>query len=689
MFLRSSRLDSIPQALAAGPRKPKYWGFRTFASIIACCAVSVSLLSAISSTTSKGARRPNVLLITIDTLRADHLGCYGYTRIRTPALDGLAREGIRFDRVFTPVPLTLPAHCSIMTGTYPSFHGVHDNSGFVLGPDQVTLAEVFKGAGYSTAGFIGAFVLDRKFGIAQGFDRYFDNFDLTRFENVSPGYIQRTADEVEREVVRWFDGRKQDGPPFFVWVHFYDPHDPYTPPEPYRSRHLAAPYDGEIEFTDANVGAILDYLRRHRLYDQTVIAVVGDHGESLGEHGESKHGFFAYNATLHVPLIIRLPGGTQSGRVVETSASTIDLFPTLLQAAEIGGPGAGNVQGRGLLSAMLGKAVPARNELYAECYYPRLQFGWSEIRAIIAGRHKYVMVPRPELYDNGTDFKETRNLIGENSVLANQLRDGLKALIRRYTAAASLSGTATLDSETREKLRSLGYVSYSMGSAGAEDFQKLRDPKDEIATYNEIVNLFEREDQGAYREVIPRYEAILKQQPELKIVQYKLGQAFFQSGDYERALVAFKKAIELGGDAALAVYDLSLTYMKLGRIDDAVLGLRRTIQLEPDHYRARTNLGLLLSEQGKLPEAIEQLEAATAMAPRLVLALSNLAIAYSKSGRHAEAEATMRKAVELSPKDGILHANLAAVLHRAGKEEEARQEMELARKLNPRIGRRP
>jgi len=640
----------------------------------------------VAQRTADRSQQANLLLITIDTLRADHLGSYGYTGVRTPVLDALAREGVRFSSAFSPVPLTLPAHCSILTGTYPTFHGVRDNSGFVLAPSQVTLAKVMKRAGYRTAAFVGAFVVDSKFGLGQGFDYYFDHFDLSRFENVSPGYIQRTGDEVVRETIRWLESQRANtGGPFFVWTHLYDPHDPYTPPEPYLSRHKNSPYDGEIEFTDANVGTLFDWLRRNGFYGNTLIVVAGDHGESLGEHGESMHGFFIYNATLHVPLIVKFPRGNNAGRVVAESVSLVDIFPTVLQILGVSDPVTAKVQGRGLLSVILGKAAGYRPEIYAETYYPRLQFGWSELQALITETDKFVLAPKQELYDYRIDFPESRNLASEKSVVANQLRDRLRELIRRYSAPSSSSARSDLDPETKERLRSLGYVTYSMGDTGTGSFQNLRDPKDEIGTYNEITDLFRRGAAGDYRAVIPRYEQLLKLQPDLKILYSKLGQAFYQTGEYEAALSAFKTAVQLPGDAALVTFDLAQTYLRLGRTEDAILGFQRTIELDPKQYRARTNLGLLLQNQGRIPEAIEQLEAALELAPASVVTLNNLGVAYSRANRYSEAEATLRKAVSLAPKDGLLHANLATVLFRLGKEQEAQQEMELARKLNPRI----
>jgi tetratricopeptide (TPR) repeat protein len=651
------------------------------------CLVALFAICLLCYSSAQG-NRPDVLLVTIDTLRADHLGCYGYKNIKTPVLDALAKEGVRFERAFSPVPLTLPAHCSILTGTYPIYHGVRDNSGFILAPDQLTLAEILKQAGYRTAAFVGAFVVDSKFGLGQGFDFYFDRFDLSRFENISPGYIQRTGDEVVRETIRWLESQRS-GPraPFFIWMHLYDPHDPYTPPEPYRSRHKDNPYDGEIEFSDANLGTLIDWLRVHERYENTLVVMAGDHGESLGEHGESKHGFFIYNATLHVPMIIRFPHGQYAGRSVTASVSLVDLLPTILQILGTGNADSGKVQGHGLLSLILGKNSQYRPEIYAETYYPRLQFGWSELRALITEKEKYLLAPKEEIYEYGLDFSEIHNLADTETGRVNQLRNSLKSLIRRYGTSKVAGGKTTLDPETQEKLRSLGYVALQMGDAGTEDLQGLRDPKDEISTYNEITELFERGAAGDYRAVIPRYQQILKAQPGLKIVYYKLGQAYYHSGDYETALVSFKKAIELGGEVALATFDLAQTYLKLNRVDDAIVGFRRTVELDPTHYRARTNLGLLLRNQGKVDDSIMQLEAAIKLAPTSVIALSNLGIAYSMANRHGEAEDAMRRAVFLAPKDGFVHANFAAVLHRAGKEEEARAEMEIARKLNPRIGR--
>ncbi len=631
--------------------------------------------------------KPNLLVITIDTLRADHLGSYGYAPARTPAIDQLAREGVRFDRAFTVAPLTLPAHCSLFTGTYPLFHGVRDNSAFVLPPQRTTLAEILKAQGYRTGAFVGAFVLDSKFGLDQGFDTYYDDFDLALFETVSPGYVQRPANEVVSKALEWL--ASEDGGPFFLWVHLYDPHDPYTPPEPFASRHPGRPYDGEIEFADSNVGRLLDWLAAKGLRDKTLIALAGDHGESLGEHGEEKHGLFVYNATLRVPLILRLPDGSGAGRVIADNVSLIDLAPTLLQLLKADRGLAGEMQGRGLAGAVLGKGRIQDADLYAESYYPNLQFGWSPLRTLISGAQKYILAPRPELYDLAGDFAESHDQAAQNQALAGRLRENLDALTTRFAnRSAGAESESRPDSETLEKLQSLGYVSLSAGKVTEGDYRTLPDPKEQIGLYNRLTRLFELSSQGKHREAIPGYQEAVRQQPSLKIAWYKLGQAYFAVGEYAEALEKFQKAIELGGEDALATFDLAQTYLRLNRPQDAVVGFQRTLQLDPNHYRARTNLGVLYKNQGKIPEAIAELEKAIETAPGSAFAQGNLGVCYAIAGRNEEGVQALQKAIALAPGNALLHANLATVYQKMGKTEEAQKELETARRLNPKLFRR-
>src|SRR5579863_1666687 len=367
---------------------------------------------------AEGKPQPNVVVITIDTLRADHLGCYGYKQIRTPNIDALAAESARFERAYTPVPVTLPAHTAIFTGTYPTLSGMHDFSGNKLNPSQPTLASVLKQQGYVTGAVIGSAVLDSRFGLNRGFDFYYDHFDFNRLQESNLEEMDRPGNVVADVALDWLE--KNHGSKFFLWMHLYDPHYPYRPPAPYSEQYKDRLYDGEIAFADAQVGRLVAYLKANGLYRNTLIVLTGDHGESLGEHGEKTHGFFIYNATLHVPVIVHLPGAA-SPRVVPELANLADLMPTILQALKIEVPA--QVQGQSLLPLLLPKTAAAKEEssrnLYAETFLPRLHFNWSELRALETEKYHYIDAPRPELYDLAADPGETVNLYAEKKAVSS------------------------------------------------------------------------------------------------------------------------------------------------------------------------------------------------------------------------------------------------------------------------------
>ena len=315
-----------------------------------------------------GVRRDalNVVVITLDTLRADHLSAYGSTLVKTPALDRLAGEGTRFAHAMSSAPLTLPAHSSIFTGRFPPEHGVRDNGGFFLNPEQTTLAEMLKAKGFATGGFIAAFVLDGKWGIDQGFDEYVDDFDISERRGRSMGNVQRPGNEVVDKALPWIDSVKDSR--FFAWIHLYDPHTPYDPPEPYKTEYKGHPYRGEVAFTDAQVGRIVAFLEERGLLDKTIVAVLGDHGESLGDHGEESHGFFIYESVTHVPFIVRAPFSNTGARVVADPVRIIDLTPTILALAGVAAPD--GMSGRSLVPLMTGAALELGLEGYAEAIIP-------------------------------------------------------------------------------------------------------------------------------------------------------------------------------------------------------------------------------------------------------------------------------------------------------------------------------
>src|SRR2546422_3237771 len=401
---------------------------------------------------------PNVVFITIDTLRPDHLGCYGDRQIRTPNIDALAADGSRFERAYTAVPVTLPSHSVIFTGTYPLLSGVHDFAANKLNPTQATLASVLKENGYTTGAVIGSAVLDSRFGLNHGFDFYYDHFDFNRLQESNLDEMERPGNIVADVTLDWLSKNYQKK--FFLWMHLYDPHYPYRPPAPYSEEYRDRPYDGEIAFADAQVGRLIEFLKNKGLYRNTLIVLTGDHGESLGEHGEKTHGFFIYNATLHIPMILHVPGQRLVNSVPEL-VSLADLMPTVLQALKVDVPP--QVQGRNLLPLMTAKKEDQSQGLYAETFLPRLHFNWSELRGLETKNYHFIDAPKPELYDLAKDPGETQNLYADKKAVSEEMRARLATLIQKYGAGQELAQKTGLDPALMERLKSLGYAGFSGG----------------------------------------------------------------------------------------------------------------------------------------------------------------------------------------------------------------------------------
>ncbi|HEX2465656.1 MAG TPA: sulfatase, partial [Thermoanaerobaculia bacterium] len=376
----------------------------------------------------------NVLLVTLDTVRADRLGSYGYAGASTPALDGLAREGIRFSQAVATAPLTLPSHASILTGLFPPRHAVHQNGAAALPPTVPTLAEALHGHGYRTAAFVGSFVLDARFGLDRGFELYDDDIPRDPTTAVPGLEAERPGTQVVDRALSWLNA--DDQRPFFVWVHLYDAHAPYEPPEPYRSRFADRPYDGEIASVDAQVGRLLSYLDERGLAGDTIVAVAADHGEALGEHGELTHGLLLFEPTVRVPLLLRAPGRLPGGVVVGEPVGLADLAPTLagLAGVHLGLPSS-SVDGRDLSASLAAGDEPPRVDLYAETEYPRL-FGWSALAAIRRGHAKYVAAPTPRLFDLESDPGETSNTLQAGDHRPAALAEALASLQAEGVAAA-------------------------------------------------------------------------------------------------------------------------------------------------------------------------------------------------------------------------------------------------------------
>ncbi len=386
--------------------------------------------------------KPNVILITIDTVRADHLGCYGYKDIQTPTIDALAHDGILFERAISQVPLTWPSHAAILTGTYPFQNGVQDFTGQPLAPQFRSIAQAFKQRGYATGAVVSAFVLDRSWGLARGFDYYDDAFSAETFTKKDIRLVDRRAAESVSHALQWL--QRTPHRPFFLWLHLYDPHNPYDPPAPYGSDYRGHTYDGEIAYADHELGRLITWLKRSQLYDRTAIALLSDHGESLREHGGAEHGFFIYNSTVHVPLIVKMPAGSgvRPSRV-SRPGETISLAPTLLEAAGLTGDIAKQFASQGLF----GKDAAQPDSAYSETFYPFSSFGWSPLHSLETSRYHYIDAPEPELYDLTGDPDEKNNIAKDQAATASVLKGRLQQRSKSIAQVANGSQSSSLSPE--------------------------------------------------------------------------------------------------------------------------------------------------------------------------------------------------------------------------------------------------
>ncbi|MBZ5563759.1 MAG: sulfatase-like hydrolase/transferase [Acidobacteriia bacterium] len=618
---------------------------------------------------------PNVIVITIDTLRADHLGCYGDRQVQTPNIDALAASSARFSQAYSPVPITLPAHTALFTGSFPMATGIHDFSGNKLPASAVTLAKVLKERGYTTAAFIGAAVLDSRFGLNLGFDTYFDHFDFSRLAEANLDEMERRGDQVTDEALAWL----KRGPrrPFLLWVHLYDPHYPYTPPEPFASRYKTHPYDGEIAFDDVQVGRLISSLKDATVFSNAVVVLAGDHGESLGEHGEKTHGFFLYNSTLHVPLLIKVPGAAP--RVVGEEVSLIDVMPTVLQALKI--PVPASVQGRSLLTEVLGRGAAGSSNLYAENYLPLLHFHWSQLRSLQWHGLKYIDVPRPELYDLRTDPHETKNLYASRQAVGQGMHDRLFTLLRRYTPT---SGGGPREKELTdpallERLRSLGYVAISAGTYSDAGGKALADPKDRIQIYELFSDAMADGQHGRYEQSLRKLREAEKVEPASMPINYLMGLDYYRAKDFPSAIQRFQNALKLDPKYALATYYMGLAQIETGDFQAAAESFQRTLELDPSNFQAAYNLGAIYTRQKRVNDALQAFHLAVTILPNYAEAHDALGELYLYLGRTDDAVRELERAVASNPGMRKAHYNLGRAYAAKGLQEKAQQEFEKAK----------
>jgi choline-sulfatase len=602
-------------------------------------------------------RPPNILLTSIDTLRADHVGAYGYAGARTPVLDRLAARGARYDHASTVTPLTLPAHASLLTGLSPLQHGVRDNGGFYLDEKFDTLAERLRRHGYRTAAFVASFVLDSRWGLNQGFDLYYDHFDLSRDGEATMDDIQRRGDEVATRAIEWLRQTRQS--PFFAWLHFYDPHTPYDAPDPFPSmfpRTLIGAYDAEIAHTDAQLGRVVDELQRLGLAERTLIVVTGDHGESLGEHGEQTHGFFIYDATMRIPIIAAGPGAAVG--VVSAPTSITDIFPMILYAAGVSV-----------------SRPPAA--VYGETYYPRFHYGWSELKSIRDERYKFVLAPRPELYDLQADRGETRNLASEHPQRAQAMAAALGAELAKK--AESVAAPSEVDADVRERLQSLGYIGTGSRRALSTD-APLPDPKDKIALYSALKEALLEKQRGNRDGAIQLLRAAVAEDPHMVEGFSQLGSVLLDAGRFDEAAAAFRRALALDPEHRGATFNLALAYKSAGRTGDAETGFERARALDPRDGKPRWQLADIWMQRREFDRARTLLEESLGMRVDRPVFLLKLGECLIELDRLDDAERRVREALAIRPHQPRASYALGLILERRGRTDEARRayEAELA-----------
>lgn len=615
--------------------------------------------------------RLNVLLVTLDTTRADRLGCYGYIGGKTPNLDALARGGVLFQNVYAQVPLTLPSHCSIMTGTTPVSHGVHNNGGYVLSPERTTLAEMLKARGFRTAAIVASFSVDSRFGLDQGFDLYDDSFEAgLPFKSANS---ERRADTVAALFSTWLDG--QDGEPFFAWVHFFDPHLPYRPPAPYDREFSSNPYDGEIAFMDEAVGAVVGKLREKNLLGRTLVVLAGDHGEAFGEKVETGHGVFLYDGTLKVPLILYAPGHLPAGRVVPSRVRLTDIVPTVLDMVNL--PVPAEVEGQSLVPMAGGKKGRDR-ETYIETFYPRENYGWSELIGLVSGDWKYIRAPKPELYNLKTDPGETRNEAGSAGDVASAAGRRLETLVRKRAGVAPGPGRA-LTAEEQERLRSLGYVNFSGGGAASS----AADPKDKLDVLKmaQLAEGFELE--GRYAEAKDAYARLLELVPESPASYVNLALSEARLKKFDEAIATLRLGTERMPDSAVLHVRLGHTYLVTGRAAEALASMDRVIALEPTNVDAYTAAASALDALGRKAEARDYLEKAIAVEPENKFLRTSLAMNLASTGDVARAIEVYKALVNDYPGDHILRQHLGVAYGVAGDYANAIDSFKQAIAINP------
>ncbi len=620
----------------------------------------------------------NVLLITTDTTRADHLACYGNRGIETPVLDELARSGVLCAQAVTPSPATLPGHSSLLTGLYPFNHGARANGTFKLDEKNVTLAEVLKEQGYRTGAAISAFVLDGQFGTNQGFDEYHD--DLTMGVKHAPQmFRERPAELTNVAVKAWLKDNANQR--FFYWAHFFDPHATYLPPEPFRSKYSQNLYDGEIAYVDSQIGDLLSYLDELGIRDHTLVIVTADHGEGLGEHGEQTHSLLIYDGTLHVPMIFSAPGAIPGGKVLQSQVSLVDVMPTLLEMLGVHPPG--NLDGRSLLQA----APSTPRPVYVETLSTMTLHGWAPLLGVRRDDYKFILAPEPELYDLRADPHELDNLYESHSDPAMDLRAELITFVGEDPwLAARATQNAELKPDAIRRLEALGYVSSTPTDDGpADSLEQLPDPKEMIYHWEDVQKAVAMRNLGDIAGAIKQLTACVESVPRDVFAMQILGGAYAAHGEPDKALETFLRALELSPNDTGLYMGVANMYMTLGRLEKAHETAKRVQELDPEHGDVYVLLGRLAWYQNNEDEAFALLARAVELDPGSAgpHACNLRGEIHFQAARFEQARAAFGRTIEIDGLNGDAHDGLARILIQEGNYEDAKRELGLALRFQP------
>jgi choline-sulfatase len=634
----------------------KHRNLRKYVIIVLLVVVIAGLAWLRSHATTPASDVPLVILISIDTCRADHLSCYGYEQPTTPNIDALAAESVLFENVISPMPQTLPAHASMLTGTIPPTHGVHFNKGYRFGEVNVALPEILKDAGYTTDAIVSAFVLDSHFGMAQGFDTYLD-----RFASPLDGetVLQRQGEETTDLALKWLDRRSAGKS--FLFLHYYDPHMLYRAPEPFATCFAEHPYAGEIAYVDYCIGQLLDRLKAKGLYDSSLIIVTSDHGEMLGEHGEDGHGYFIYQPAIRVPLIVKLPGRTEARRISEL-VGIIDIVPTVCGLLDI--PAPVQVQGIDLAAAFDGRDIPADRSMFCESLWPT-QYRANSLLGLVDAQFKYIQTTRPELYDLVADPGETDDLSTQQPDRARQMQETLAGILRQSVNNKLSDGAAMMDAESRRRLESLGYV----GGPVAEtlDFDQSKpDPKDFIAYFalaEKGIHAFELKD---YDKAEQYANQQIELRPELPYAYTALAKIATVSNQMDKAIELYSKVIEIEPVHIISYDARGSIYARQGRHQLAIRDFDMAIELVPIDPGFHNKRGYAYMSVDDLGRAMRDFDRAIELNPEYGLAYNNRGLAYIELGQYDRAVSDFDRAVQLNPRHAKAWNNRGLAWFRKG-----------------------